>query len=193
MSESLNAKTDEELLCLLRLDQREAFEVLYERYEKSLYTFILRYVHDAELARDLFQETFLRLYRKSGTYKGRASVKTWLFTIARNLCLDRLSRSRKEVSLESFEGELIISPEATDPEASAERTELSRKVEEALQLLSPAQRELLVLSRIEGMTYPEIARITGSSPGAVKTAAFRALHALRGKLHFQPGEKGEKG
>lgn len=190
MSESLNAKTDEELLCLLQLGKEEAFEVLYARYQKSLYTFILHHVRNADLAQDLFQETFLRLYQKSRSFKRRASVKTWLYAIARNLCLNRLSRTREEAASEPLGDEVVDASEGAEPGVFLERAELLQSVEAALHLLPPAQRELLILSRLEGLSYKEIARVVGSSPGAVKVAAFRALQALREKLNARPRPEG---
>lgn len=177
-------QSDEGLMTAVQADQPGAFEALYARYRVRLYNFIRRFIGDQSTTEDIFQETFLRAYRERQRYKQRAAVSTWLYTIARNLCLHEIDkRSRRQSG--SQDTELMATARASrgqNPLAELEVTETAARVVRAVGLLPPAEREVLILSRYEGLTHRQIAAIVGKSEGAVRVALSRALAALRHHL-----------
>src|SRR5919201_576219 len=100
-------RTDEELLAAFQQGDASAFERLLRRHRAPLYTFLLRMLGDREQAEDLAQETFLRVVKGAAAWEHRARFQTWLYTIARNLCVDaaRRDRFRRSESLDAEEGE----------------------------------------------------------------------------------------
>src|SRR5579864_8489656 len=103
VSERLDTLADEALMLRYREGEVRAFEVLLTRHRKPVFNFILRFVHDAAQAEDLLQETFLRVIKGAETYERQAKFTTWLYTIARNLCVDasRRGKHRKAASLDA--------------------------------------------------------------------------------------------
>src|SRR6476469_10303919 len=98
-----NDQADEDLMGIYQKGEVRAFEVLLSRHRRPVYNFILRYVGDKETAEDLLQETFMRVIKGSDAYKRQAKFTTWLYTIARNLCVDQTRRRkhRKHASLDA--------------------------------------------------------------------------------------------
>ena len=152
-----------------------AFQQLYERHERRIYAFCLRYLGDPDAAADAFQDVFVRVVDASRRYEGRGRFVSWIFTIARRVCLDRVRSTRPTKSLEDAENhyEAIAAADPTDRIAS--RDELRRLLES----LPTEQREVLLLNRYHGFTYGEIAEMIDSSEAAVKQKAYRALVSLR--------------
>jgi RNA polymerase sigma-70 factor (ECF subfamily) len=188
MSSPPPAPTDDELLAAARTGDRDAVEALIVRHQPQVYRFALRSCADAESAKDVLQETLLALARSVQTFRGEATLSTWLYTVARNGCL-RLRRRRKfapvwEESLETLaEGQLdaLASPARGPDEQLADR-EQRDTVDAALDTLDAGQREVLVLRDIEGLTAPEVAAVTRLSVDAVKSRLHRARVALRREL-----------
>ncbi len=184
-----SSPSDEDLAEQLYQGDREALELLYQRYHHRLFNFILRMTGDRAIAEELLQETFLRLAESRRRYRRTASFRTYLYTIARNLCLDTLKSARwREHSLPGV-GEARAAPpdrqpaaRDVDPHAALEAREQAEAVRLALLQLPPADREVLILSRYEGLRYEEIAKLLGTTTGAVKARAHRALEALRRRL-----------
>jgi RNA polymerase sigma-70 factor (ECF subfamily) len=177
-------RTDKDLMAAVQADQPGAFEILYARYRIRLYNFIRRFIGDAGLAEDIFQETFLRAYRERRRYEPRAAISTWLYTIARNLCLHEVEeRSRRQSRSNNREQTATLYATPTeDPLAHLETTETAETIAKAVALLPPAEREVLILARYEGLPHSQIAVILGKSEGAVRVALSRALTALRDHL-----------
>jgi len=170
-------ESDEALMEALRGGSATAFQVLYERYHRGLFTFLARFLGDRGQAEELLQETFLRVYLNRDRYRPRAAFRTWLYTIARNLALDWLRRpGHPEAEPESVEA---IPDPAPGPLRHLEAEEALGRLEEAIAGLTPGQREVLLLARYAGLGAREIAEVTGSSPEAVRVALHRALRALR--------------
>ena len=159
----------------------------------TLERYILRFVRDRHAAEDLVQETLLRALRNLGRYRGRASLKTWIFSIARNLCIDHLraagrSRLRLVESPESFETEREASESIRpDPGRRIDLDECRVLVSRALARLSPKARELLILRMYMGLGYREIARRCGMAPGGIGTRIARALQGLTRGLELREG------
>lgn len=165
-------------------NQPGAFEALYTRYRIRLYNFIRRFIGDQSSAEDIFQETFLRVYRERHRYEPRAAVSTWLYTIARNLCLHEIDKRPRRQSGSGSPGDVLTATASPtdDPLAQLEAAHTAARVAHAVALLPPSEREALILSRYEGLPHSQIAVILGKSEGAVRVALSRALNALR--LHL---------
>ncbi len=155
-----------------------AFQALYERHHRALFTFLLRFVADRPTAEDLLQDTFLRVYLHRDTYRPSGTFRTWLFTIARNLALDH-SRHRGQVVGEEIPDYLTIPDPSPGPVEQIEGKALLVRLEGAISRLPPAQREVLLLSRFAGLSHGEIAQVTGATLTAVRVTLHRALRSLR--------------
>jgi RNA polymerase sigma-70 factor (ECF subfamily) len=180
----MRGSSDEALMLALKAGDQSAFEELYRRYRDRLYAFLVRHAGHPATAQDLFQETFLRVFRDRARYVPRAAFATWLFTIARNLYLDHLRGARRAAEV------LVSSPTAMvgfpDPRPGSlqqvEAVERQRRLLAAVAELPEEDRAILLLSRFEGLRYGQIAEILGTSEGAVKVRAHRALQILRQTL-----------
>lgn len=181
---------DVRLMLQVRDDHAAAFEELVQRYQARLVGVLEHLVPRRELAEDLAQEVFLRVYRARKSYVPGAKFSTWLFTIANNVASNaqRSLSKRREVQLGSgnSEGSGAVSLEHLAPAASgfmparrAEREELASIVRWAIQSLNERQRMAMLLSRFEGMSYEEIGETMGMSVQAVKSLMSRAREKLR--------------
>ncbi|MBI2087885.1 MAG: sigma-70 family RNA polymerase sigma factor [Deltaproteobacteria bacterium] len=174
--------TDEKLMTMYAGGDASAFRELFSRYEKRIYNFFLRRLGDPDRAADLFQETFLRLHQNRRRFDSRYPFTAWFYTIANNLVRDELRRKRG-VQFDAMEAEDSLPPSRlAGPEESMAAAEFKEKLERALEMLSQAQKEVLILSRFEGLKHGVIARITGRSEVAVRQLLYRALQNLRGHL-----------
>lgn len=170
----LEASDDEVLMARFAAGDIAAFSVLYDRYEASVYGFCLRLLGDRDAADDAFQDTFVTLIDQRFRYRDQGRLRGWLFTIARNVCLDRLRMAERRDNLRPFLPR--ISALGRSPaRAAEERDELTR----LLAVLPPDQREILLLHRHAGFSYAEIAELKRSTEAAVKQKAYRAAVALR--------------
>ena len=173
--------TDEQLLTGLLEGQQEMFGSLVHRYEQSLYAFICRMTGNEADAADLFQDTFLRVYKYRDSFRGQSSFKTWLYTIARNVCRTHTARMNSlPVSIEEFDWDA----ENGAPQVSSvlELKEAGERIARAVAVLPEAQREVFMLKAYEEMKYPEIARVLQRPIGTVKSQMRYALRKLRGEL-----------
>ena len=188
------AEADEQLVQRCRKGDRAALEELLNRYQDRLMAFIYSVVRDYHLAEDIFQETFLRVYRGARRFRSGASFKTWLYTIAANLCRDALRKSRRrpEVSLDaglvrggndqtSRLADLIPGSEP-GPRDQAGARELEAILKGELSGLSEEHRQVIVLSRLNGLKYREIAEVLGIPSGTVRSRLHYALEQLRLRL-----------
>jgi len=176
-------KTDEELVTACLGGENSAFDELVGRWNPRIRGAIYRMVGSHEEARDLSQETFLKAYRALPGFKGEARFSSWLYQIAMNLCRDRLRRGRGRftVGLEVVDAEAARLPGSQATDTLVER-DVRRRVAEAVAELAAEHREVLVLKEYEGLTFAEIAEVTGLPLSTVKTRLYRALGALRGRL-----------
>lgn len=168
------------------------FEILFRKYQTTVFSFVSRIVGGEE-AHDLTQEVFVRALRSLGAFKGDAKFRTWLLTIARNVCLNHLRDKKARLGLEA--GSLDEAPdtpgfipEPADPAADiakiVEVRELQRTVDQVLALLTDEQRLLITLRDLQGLSYEEIEQIMELSPVNVKSKLHRARLAF--KSRFQP-------
>ena len=186
-------KTDEELLAEFQQGDATAFERLLRRHRRPLYTFFVRMLGDRARAEDLAQETFLRIVKGSAAWEHRARFQTWLYTIARNLCVDaaRRDRFRRSESLDAEEGDegrpLVdgVPSEDLSPDRSAASAQLRPILQRALLALPPEQREVFVLREQAGIPFKQIAELVGVNENTVKSRMRYALVGLRKALADQ--------
>ena len=178
------AEQDLDIIRRVGAGDHAAFRELVKRYQRPLYTFVLRMVRRPPVAEELVQEAFVRAFRAAPRYKPTASVSTWLFHIAARLAMNEaaLAHHRREVP-----GEIPDAPgDARGPLEELERKELSRTIEEALTRLPPQQRAAVVLARFEDMPYREIGKVLDVSEGAVDSLLQRARQNLARLLRQVP-------
>jgi len=183
-------KTDEELLAEFQQGDAGAFERLLRRHRSPLYTFFVRMLGDRARAEDLAQETFLRIVKGSAAWEHRARFQTWLYTIARNLCVDaaRRERFRRAESLDAQDGEegapLVeaVASSGAGPDREAESARLRPVLQRALLALPAEQREVFMLREQAGLPFKEIADLVGANENTVKSRMRYALSGLRKAL-----------
>ena len=183
-------RTDEELLAAFVAGEEGAFSILTERYLKTVYSFVVRFVGDSNEAEDIVQETFLKAWKSASKYREEASkFKTWVLRVARNTAIDHL-RKRKHVPFSQFDTEdghnVLVE---TVPDTQSLPDELlatfqdAEMVQEALAQLSPDAREVVLLHYMNGLTFLEIGDMLGEPQNTVKSRHHRAIIHLRKILH----------
>lgn len=173
----LDTLDDHALVEVCRAGRREAFDRIVVRHSRSVYQVCYRFVGNHADATDLTQETFLRAYRALDRFKGEASVGTWLYRIAVNLCLNKVSAR----SLRTEPVEETRLPASREPDAMSLmlETERAARVRAAIARLPKTQRATLILRVYQELPHQEIARVLDSSVGAVKANLSHALRNLR--------------
>jgi len=182
--------TDSQLAARAAAGSSAAFHELVRRFERPILSLIQRMVHDPALAEDLAQETFVKAYRKLDSFDPERQLSSWLFKIAHNTTLDHLRRKHpRTVPLEAGGGEdggdaweVMPAPEEEAPDRRAERSELASGIGAALARMRPKYREVLLLRFQHGLSYEEIAEVTGVRLGTVKIQLHRARKQLAAEL-----------
>ncbi len=170
-----------------------ALEVLYDRYSMLVFSVSLRVLYDRQLAEDVTQEVFLRLWRRPQSFDPtRGRLLSWLMSVTRNRAIDERRRLARRVRTEDASDEplpdLSENDGRDDPQLALALTEVRWKVREAMQSLPPAQRQVIELGYFGGLTQVEIAERTGLPLGTVKTRVRLAMNKLRNELQdFQQG------
>ncbi len=171
---------------------RAAFEALYKKYQGPIFALVHRMV-GSEDAYDITQEVFLKALKALGQFRGEASFRTWLYTIARNVCYNHCRELKRKYTFEEplgtdLDGDDETMDDLPDPHLSvekiAETKELQKVARTVLSQLSPEQRLLITLRDFEGMSYDEIGKIADLSLANVKSKIHRARMAF--KIAFQP-------
>jgi len=190
-ADPLTSCSDEELLTQFCLGQTEAFGVLVKRYERELYGYLQRYLGDRNLADDVFQNTFLQLYTKSGKYEPGRPVRPWLYTIATHQAIDALRRNGRHQTIsldqgreEAPEGDVrslvdLVEARGPSPVDQAQGEERRERVRAAVDKLPDFLRQVVVLAYYQGMKYREVAEILGIPVGTVKSRLHAALVKLQ--------------
>jgi len=184
--------SDESLMLRYRDGDVRAFELLVTRHRKALFNFILRFVRDTAAAEDVTQETFLRLVKGADAYERQAKFTTWLYTIARNLCVDaaRRGKHRKAASLDAPLGDedgaatlLDLMPDTgAGVDRQAQSRELAVRLRQAIEALPDEQREIFLLREVADLQFNEIANVIGCPENTVKSRMRYALEKLREAL-----------
>ncbi|MDO5309706.1 MAG: sigma-70 family RNA polymerase sigma factor [Planctomycetia bacterium] len=186
---------DARLMLAVQANDAFAFEELMSRNQARVCAFMQRLVGNSHTAEDLTQEVFMRVYKHRATYRHEAKFSTWLYRIAHNVAYNELrSRSRRPEALFSsmssstsmstkigFE-DGIVSRSGATPTRKIAQLELQAVVRAAIDALGPRQREVIMLSRFEGMNYQQIANVMNLTPQAVKSLLSRARLNLKEAL-----------
>jgi RNA polymerase sigma factor (sigma-70 family) len=173
---------DQELMRIVQAGDYSPASEIYDRYSGRIYNFAFRFLKNAEAAEDAVQEVFVKMMRHANQFNGDAKLSTWLFSITANWCRDYL---RKADNKNKENADVLVSlptPSELAPDRNLERRENEQLVRKALDALTSEQREAILLSRYQGLSYAEIAQIAGCSEGAVKTRVFRAMETLKKTL-----------
>lgn len=187
-SSQLDHAAELALLERCRRQDAEAFSRIVDAYQNRLYGFIKRMVPDAEEAADIAQEVFVRAFQSIGRFDGRSSIRTWLFRIAHNLCVDRARRSSRapsELRIDAASDEteaLEIRDDRWDPQEVALSEEMQSIVEAGIAGMSDKLRTVLVLHDREEMAYEDIAKVLDIPVGTVKSRLFLARAHLQNVL-----------
>ena len=160
--------------------RREAFDVIVELHRRAVYQLCYRFVGNHEDASDLSQEVFIRAFRGLDRFRGDSSLGTWLYRIAVNVSLNKVSA--KQPQTEPIDARPHIDSRAVDPSSELLRGERAAQVRAAIACLPKKQRATVILRIYHELSHEEIAGILGSSVGAVKTNFFHALAKLRNLL-----------
>ena len=176
------ARDDEELVRRLKAGDERAFEELVETYRERVYRVAWRVVRDDEVAEDVAQEAFIRVFRHVGRFQERSSLYTWIYRITVNIALNRLRRDRFRHMVPMGELQWEDHRPDADPSHAAMSSELAARVDEAVRALPDKQRAVFTLRFFEGMSHKEIADAVGCSEGTSKANYFHAVAALRRSL-----------
>jgi RNA polymerase sigma-70 factor (ECF subfamily) len=190
VSEAPSAAADEALMLRYQRGDSRAFAELVRRHKTPLYNFVLRQLRSAGAAEDITQEAFLRVVSRAQEFKHEARFSTWLYTIARNLCIDhaRKMKLRRHPSLDGpADGdgsrpmlEIVPNPAPTgEVDRAAEWTVMRRSIVAAVEALPDDQREVFLLRELANLPFKEIAEVTGTAENTVKSRMRYALERLR--------------
>jgi len=189
----MSAEMEPDAALMMRVKQGDsgAFSELVDKYQQPVMNLVYRMLRDATEAEDVAQSVFVQVYRSAHRYEVTAKFSTWLFTIARNLCLNELRRrsrhpaesihtphpEQEDQPLHQFEDKRTASP----PD-SLLQGELEEKIEQAVAELPENQRIAILLCRQDELSYEEIAKVLGCSLSATKSLIHRGRETLRLKL-----------
>jgi RNA polymerase sigma-70 factor, ECF subfamily len=167
---------------------QEAFRHLVERYQRRVYAVAYGIVRNRDDAWDVAQEAFVKAYRNLTRFQGKSGFYTWLYRITYNLCIDSM-RARSRRSFVEMDSNRMLqaavakeAPLETHPAKNADRRELARVIETALDELSDKHRAIIVLREIEGLSYEEMAEVLKVSKGTVMSRLFHARRKLQDLL-----------
>ncbi len=174
--------SDQELMRIVQAGDFSPASEIYDRYSSRIYNFAYRFLRNSEAAEDAAQEVFVKMLKHANQFHGDAKLSTWLFSITANWCRDYLRKADNKTR--ESEDVLVTLPAPSDssPDRTLEQRENERRIQKALGALTAEQREAILLSRYQGLSYAEIAQIAGCSEGAVKTRVFRAMETLKKAL-----------
>jgi RNA polymerase sigma-70 factor (ECF subfamily) len=182
---------DAPLMRRVKRGDRHAFTALVNKYRQPILNFLHRTLGDLTEAEDLAQATFVQVYKFAHRYRDNARFSTWLYTIARNLCLNEIRRRTRHPA-ESLNAPRGENPDAApwqledrsiaQPVDQVLEAELESKIQEALTALPPNQRVAVLLCRDPDLSYEDIARILGCSVSATKSLIHRGRESLKARL-----------
>ncbi len=182
------SSTDEQVFEALRADNRDAYRELIERYHDDLLRFLTRMLGDRAAAEDVFQETFLQVHISAATFDTSRRFRPWLFTIAANKARDLLRKKKRRKTVElsapirkSESGASFVDLLEVDvppPDAAMDLALRDEQVQQALDQLGPALREVLLLAYFQRLSYAQIAEDLGIPLGTVKSRMHSAVAAF---------------
>lgn len=171
--------TDEELIARWRAGDQRAAALLVERHAPPLARFVAS-LGERDEVEELVQDTFVRAFQSLDTFRADSSLRTWLFTICRRLLLDRKRSERRRRNVgELEEGDAVVEYDALDGLVA---DETARRVQGAVNRLTPMQREVFAMRVNDGMAYAEIAVAIGSTEGACRVHYHNAIRFIKEQL-----------
>jgi len=188
------AAADPDVALMLRVQggDETAFQELFRTFSPRVLQYARRFVGSDAQAEEVTQDVFVQVFRFRHRYRPQSRLSTWVFTIATNLCLNELRRPERRLRVDIWdrrrdteerrEGPQLADPNAWTPEEGAATRELARQLEAAVTALPPKQRAALLLSRVDGLAYRDVADALGCTEGAVKALLFRATQSLKKTL-----------
>jgi RNA polymerase sigma factor (sigma-70 family) len=173
--------SDERIMDRVKQGNLSELSLLFERYHKKLYNFFLRLTHDRANSHDLTQNLFYRILKYRNSYKTGQCFKTWMYQMARNIFFDYHKQQKQTTDRLQFIE--VLDGNNSDQLSTFDEEEYER-LDQALMKLPPNQREIIVLSRYQGLNYEEISQINSSSVAAIKVQVHRAIKQLR-DIYFE--------
>ena len=179
--------SDEELLRAYRDGDSAAFKTLFGRYRVPLFNFLLRRVRDRGRAEELYQDSWTKVIERSAEFRGDSQFSTWLYTIARNACIDhqRKMKFRGHASLDETQRganqpmvERVANP-GLGPDQLASGQALRERIRIAVEELPEEQREVFLLRQLQGLGFKEVAEVVGVPVNTVKSRMRYALERLQ--------------
>lgn len=191
MSPLISDDPEAQLMLRFKEGDESAFDQLVEKFKTPVLNYIARQIGSIDEAEDLAQNVFVQVYKNAERYEATAKFTTWLFTIARNLCLNEFRR-RQRHPVQSLEQTMSDDPDAEpaqladikarSPSQETMDVELQERVLAAIQKLPENQRTAVLLCRYEGLAYEEIAKVLNTSVSATKSLLHRARETLKEEL-----------
>jgi RNA polymerase sigma-70 factor (ECF subfamily) len=194
---------DEELLRAYQDGDSEAFKMLFHRYRRPLFNFLLRRVGDRGRAEELYQDSWTKVIERCAEFRGDSKFSTWLYTIARNVCIDhqRKMKFRGHASLDETQRgadhprvERLANP-GLAPDQLAVGQALRERIRIAVEALPEEQREVFLLRQLQGLGFREVSEVVGVPVNTVKSRMRYALERLQlglDDLREQAGKGAEK-
>jgi RNA polymerase sigma-70 factor (ECF subfamily) len=172
-------------------NMRRALQLLMNHYGDDIYRFAYAMTHSYHLAEEVRQQVFVEVYRDLGTFAGRASLRSWVFGIARHRCLDIAKKQRRWTNRFKNDPPPDEEPDDHEPERDLDRSRLARILAACLAKLAPAARDAVVLRYHQDLSYDEASAIAGDLAGTLQQRVARALPVLRKCVDAQlrPGEQ----
>lgn len=186
------ANADTALIERCQANDAAAFNEIVSRYKNKVFNYVCRMIGPCADADDLAQETFVRAYLNIKSFQSRASLNTWLYRIATNICIDYSRKNRRVKAMtsalqrqdeeEDSDLDREIPDDRFDPQGLLLNKELGFRLDQALRSLPDKLRTVVLLHDIEGLPYDEIAHVVGCPLGTVKSRLFNARASMRDKL-----------
>ena len=175
----MNNKTDEQLIKEFQNDDISAYNHLVYRYKDKLFNFIYQFVRDVDLAEDLLQDTFMKLYTHKHSYKRLAKFSTWIYTIAGNFAKTELRKKKRRKTYANSElifeeSEFIIKDETSVPHDQLLNKNFNKELKGCLRALPLNFKTIIILRDIQELSYDEISKIVELPLGTVKSRINRA-------------------
>jgi RNA polymerase sigma-70 factor (ECF subfamily) len=183
-----NLDADTQLMLRFKDGDQAAFDLLFTRYTPAIISFAYRFVRDREVAEELAQEVFLKVYEGAGRYRVQSRFTTWLYRIATNVCLNEIRKPRFRAAHEPLseeserESEISSTESVRGQDKLLERQAIVRVIRQVLDQIPEKQRTAFILSKYQELSYAEVAEVLKTSEKAVKSLIHRARETLAERL-----------